>query len=80
MAQVDMLTLELDEHLIEAAQNYAEQNQTTVTVLVATYLRSLTQHKLGAVDLPILHRLSGILPQDVSEDAYHEHLVEKYGI
>jgi hypothetical protein len=80
MAQGNTLTLELDEHLIEAAQNYAEKNQTTVTDLIAKYLQFLTRHKVGVADLPILHRLSGILTQDVSEDAYHEHLAEKHEI
>jgi hypothetical protein len=30
-------------------------------------------------DAPIVQRLSGILPQDVSLESYREHLERKYG-
>ncbi len=80
MAEMNTFTLELDERLMEAIRQYAEKNRTTVTNLITAYLRTLTQQEPSAIDLPMLCQLSGILPSDISEEAYQEHLVEKYGL
>ncbi|MBI4772257.1 MAG: hypothetical protein HY784_18005, partial [Chloroflexi bacterium] len=48
--------------------------------LISEYLRLLSTPKLSTQETPVLHRLTGILPTDVSTDAYHKHLVEKYDV
>lgn len=78
MENVGKLTVRLNRRLIEDTKQYAVQHQTTVTQLIAAYLRYVTSQKHAPNDLPILRRLSGILPADVSTDAYHDYLVEKY--
>ena len=66
MENVGNLTIQLNRRLIEDTQRYAEQHQTTVTQLIAAYLRYVTSQPQAPDDLPILRRLSGILPADVS--------------
>ena len=78
MESVSKLTVRLNRRLIEDTKRYAAQHQTTVTQLIAAYLRYVTSQKPAPDDLPILKRLSGILPADVSTDVYQEYLVEKY--
>ncbi len=78
MENVSKLTVRLNKNLIEDTKQYAEQHQTTVTQLIAAYLRYVTRQKPAPDDLPILKRLSGILPANVSTDAYQDYLVEKY--
>lgn len=78
MENVSKLTVRLDRALIEDTKQYAEQHRTTVTQLIAAYLRYLTRQEPAPTDLPILKRLSGILPADVSTEAYQDYLVEKY--
>ena len=73
------LTLRIEKPLIESAKQYAAEHNTTLSKLVADYLRRV----ISAGDLteatPVLHELSGILPADVSVGEYHQHLTEKYG-
>ncbi len=78
MENVSKLTVRLNRRLIEDAKRYAEQHQTTVTQLIAAYLRYVTAQKQSPDDLPILRRLSGILPADISTDVYQDYLAEKY--
>ncbi len=78
MENVSKLTVRLNRRLIEDTKQYAAQHQTTVTQLIAAYLRYVTGQKQTSDDLPILRRLSGILPADVSTNTYHDYLVEKY--
>ena len=72
------LTVRVPRELLENVKRYAAQNNTTLTDLIETYLRRIpTQEPLD--DAPIVRRLSGILPKDVSIQDYREHLEEKYG-
>jgi len=76
------LTVRVPHNLVEGAKRYARQNHTTVTRLVSEYLRRLTNQSdpldpLG--DAPIVKRLSGILPENVSVDDYKKYIDEKYG-
>lgn len=80
MENVSKLTVRLNRTLIEDTKRYAEQHQTTVTQLIAAYLRFVTRQKPAPDDFPILNRLSGILPANVSTDAYQDYLVEKYDL
>ncbi len=78
MEEMQKLTLRLERKLIEATESYAQQHHTTVSELIITYLQHLTAPEAAATDLPVLRRLSGILPADVRETAYADYLAEKY--
>ncbi len=77
------LTLKLDKDIIEQAKIYAKNKQTSLSVLVANYFKSLADEKLETeIELsPIVQELSGIieLPDnfDLKED-YTNYLIEKY--
>jgi hypothetical protein len=73
------LTIRLPRDLVEGAKLYARKHQTSLTRLISAYLRQLNAQQDPLVDAPIVRRLSGILPSDVSVDDYHSHLEEKYG-
>ena len=47
--------------------------------LVSEYLRQLTTPNDPLADAPIVRRLSGMLPQDVSVEDYREHLERRHG-
>ena len=72
------LTLRIEKPIIESAKAYAQHHNTTVSRLVAEFLRSLKV----AEDIPpspILEELSGILPANASLGEYKTYLEEKYG-
>ena len=72
------LTIRISRDLLDNAKDFAKQNDTTLTKLIEAYLRRIpVSHHLK--NAPIVSRLSGILPQDVSLDDYNKHLDEKYG-
>ncbi len=71
------LTVRVPRELIENVKRYAAENNTTITDLIETYFRRiLTQQTLD--DAPLVCRLSGILPENVSLQDYREHLEEIY--
>ncbi len=74
------LTLELDETLIERAEQVAKASGKTVTELVADYLAGLGQDTFDEKSLPPLTRaLSGILEgADLDEADYHRHQARKH--
>jgi hypothetical protein len=72
------LTVRVPRDLLENVKRYAAQNNTTLTDLIEAYLRRIPA-QASLVDAPIVRRLSGILPEDVSIQDYHEHLEQKYG-
>ena len=77
------LTLKLDKEIIEKAKSYAKEKQTSLSVLVANYFKSLAEDK-DEPDLelsPIVQELSGIiaLPEDFNpKEEYTRYLIEKY--
>lgn len=72
------LTVRVPRELLENVKRYAAENNTTLTDLIEAYLRRIpAQNPFD--DAPIVRRLSGILPQDVSIQDYREHLEGKYG-
>jgi len=73
------LTIYLPRDLVDGAERYAEQHQTSLTQLIALYLRRLVAQENLLDHAPIVRRLSGTLSSDSSIDAYHAHLEEKYG-
>jgi hypothetical protein len=72
------LTIRVSRALIDGAKRYASENDTTLTRLIAEYLRRLGAQSDPLSDAPIVQRLSGRLSQDVSVEDYWEHLEKKY--
>jgi hypothetical protein len=76
--QETKLTVRVPRDLLENIKRYAAQNNTTLTDLIEAYLRRIpSQHHLE--NAPIVRRLSGTLPSDVTIQDYKQHLEEKYG-
>jgi hypothetical protein len=73
------LTIRLPSDLIQGARRYAEQHQTSLTQLIALYLRRLIAQEHLLDNAPIVGHISGILPADASIDEYHAYLEEKHG-
>ncbi len=73
------LTLRIEDSIVQSAKTYAYQYHTTVSKLVAEYLRGLTTQEGSGLEMPILQSLTGILPDDVSLEEHHTYLEEKYG-
>jgi hypothetical protein len=72
------LTVRVSRDLLENVKRYAAQNNTTLTELIESYLSRIpAQHPLE--NAPIVRRLSGILPANVTIQDYKNHLDEKYG-
>ena len=72
------LTIRLPRDLLEGAKQYANEHNTTLTRLVAEYLRQLSTRGDPLAVVPIVRRLSGTLSQDASVDDYREYLEGKY--
>ena len=72
------LTLRIEKPIIESAKDYAQYHNTTLSRLVAEFLRSLKTADTASKP-PILAELSGILPADVSLAEHQAYLEEKYG-
>ena len=72
------LTVRISRDLVENAKLYAAQNHTTLTELIKSFLQRLpAQHPLE--NAPIVRRISGSLPQNVTIQDYKDHLESKYG-
>ena len=72
------LTVRVSRDLLENVKRYAAQNNNTLTELIESYLSRIpAQYPLE--NAPIVHRLSGILPANVTIQDYKNHLDEKYG-
>ncbi len=76
--QETKLTVRVPRDLLENIKRYAAQNNTTLTDLIEAYLRRIPSPQ-SLENAPIVSRLSGILPPDVSLQDYRQHLEEKYG-
>ena len=71
------LTVRVSRDLIDNAKRYASENNTTLTKLVEAYLQSLPARP-SLADAPIVRRLTGVLPPDLTIQDYKDHLDEKY--
>ena len=76
------LTLSLDENTIDSAKNYAKSNNVSLSKLIESYLKTLTnQTKKHTNITPLVESLSGVISLEDSfdsKDAYTEYLIEKY--
>jgi hypothetical protein len=73
------LTICLLRDLVQEAERYAEQHQTSLTQLIGLYLRHLATQEHLLDNAPIVRNLSGILPIDAAKDGYNAYLEEKHG-
>ena len=76
--QETKLTVRVPRDLLENIKRYAAQNNTTLTDLIEAYLRRIPSQQ-SLENAPIVRRLSGTLPPDITIQDYREHLEEKYG-
>ena len=76
------LTLSLDENTIDSAKNYAKSNNISLSKLIESYLKTLTNQTKKQTNItPLVESLSGVISLDDSfdsKDAYTEYLIEKY--
>lgn len=77
------LTLKLNKNVIDMAKLYAKTKQTSLSVLVENYFKSLAEKEENSeIELsPIVQELSGIieLPDDFDlKGKYTKYLIEKY--
>ena len=79
MAEKRKLTVRVDARWIDSAKDYAERHDTSLSKLISELLRNLPSETVSYKQTPILRRISGILPADISIGEYRSHLDEKYG-
>jgi hypothetical protein len=72
------LTVRVPRELIENTKHFAALNNTTLTALIEAFLRRIPAGK-PLEDAPIVNRLIGSLPEDISPADYRKHLEQKYG-
>jgi hypothetical protein len=72
------LTIHIPRDLLQGAERYASENDTTLTQLISEYLRQLVAQSDPLADAPIVQRLPGTLSQDVSLQDYGEYLEKKH--
>lgn len=72
------LTVRVEQRWLESAKGYAARHGTTLTKLISDYLEALSGADNLQSDAPILRRLSGILPAEVSMDEHRRYLADKY--
>jgi antitoxin component of RelBE/YafQ-DinJ toxin-antitoxin module len=74
------LTVRVNDQLIQSAKRYAHKRGISLSRLIENYLNTLAiEQDDPLVQTPILQRLSGILPENVTIDDLHKHWEEKYG-
>lgn len=73
------LTVRIHKELLESAKRYASEHETTLTRLIAAYLRQLANQDESAPVAPIVQRLSGSLTPETEAEDYHRYLDRKYG-
>jgi hypothetical protein len=71
------LTVRVQRDLLENVKRYAAQNNTTLTDLIEAYLRRIPPQQ-PLENAPIVRRLAGVLPQEITPQDYKKHLDEKY--
>jgi len=73
----------MDEDIIDEAKRYARTHETSLSQLIASYLRSLTHAKKvrGAIS-PVVQEIAGVLPRSFRIGSpikgYRRHLRKKY--
>jgi len=71
-------SVRISHELLENAKIYAEKNNITLAELIESFLKNIpAQYSLE--NAPIVRRISGSLPQNLSMQDYRNHLEEKFG-
>lgn len=74
------LTVRVNQHLIQEAKRYAREQGVSLSRLIENYLRTLVATQDDPYSTtPILDRLSGILPPEVSTEEHGRDWIEKHG-
>ncbi len=77
MSSKKKLTLSVDAQVIERARRYSREHNTSISQLVTTYLRQLDAPS-DRESSPLVRRLRGFLPSDVSLEDYRQHLEKRH--
>lgn len=77
MTSKKKLTLSVEEQVVERARRYSRKHNTSISQLVSTYLSQLDAPSDREVS-PLVRRLRGILPNNVSIEDYRQHLEQKH--
>ena len=72
------MTVRVRKDLLEKAKRYAQENDTTLTNLVAAYFEALSLTDDPLSNAPTVRRLVGSLSPAVSVENYQEFLAKKY--
>jgi hypothetical protein len=72
------LTVRVSRDLLENVKVFAEKNNTTLTELIESFLKNIPS-QFPLENAPIVRRLSGSLPKNLSIQDYRDHLEDKYG-
>lgn len=71
------LTLSVEESVIRRAKRFSRRHGISISRLVSEFLASLDDGRKE--DTPVVARLRGLLPRDVSVEDHRRHLEEKHG-
>ena len=71
-------TVWISREILENAMIYAEKNHTTLPELIESFLKNIPS-QFFLENAPIVRRLSGSLPQNLSIQDYRNQLEEKFG-
>ena len=76
------LTINLKQHVIEKAKEYAKSNRTSLSKIIESHLQKITHNNDTDEKItPLVKSLSGIidLPKDFDyKKSYTDHLINKY--
>ena len=72
------LTVRVSRDLLENVKVYAEKNNTTLTDLIESFFKNIPS-QFPLENAPVIRRLTGSLPQNLSTQDYRNHLDDKYG-
>jgi hypothetical protein len=76
--EMTKLTVRIPQDVLDRAKAYAGEHDTSLSRLIAEYLRHLSPQDELLVGAPTVQRLSGILSPDATVDDCHRYLDEKY--
>jgi hypothetical protein len=72
------LTIVVERRWVEPAKRYAARHRTSLSKLISEYLRVLAADEQATTETPVLDRMTGILPKEVSKDEHKQHLDAKH--
>lgn len=74
------LDLYIDAELIRKTEQYALENNTSVSQLVEEFFQRIADlRRKKRPHSPLVQQLTGILPPEASINDYYDYLMEKYG-